>query len=111
MTFWIKKLNINGITVVPLNHHGRSKEQRIRQFIFELYKETYYLLDAATRRDFVWQASVYKIGKNDNRDDLLDACAYGLDVRNQFWHLITTTANRFKQLTGEVRVVGNNTPF
>jgi hypothetical protein len=88
MDFFLKQYGIRHITVVELHPHGRSKEARIRQFVSELYKETYYIQDPATRRDFTWQASLYKIGKKDNKDDLLDAAAYGLDVRNQYWHLI-----------------------
>lgn len=111
LTHFIKQLNINGVTIVPVNHHGRSKEQRIRQFILELYKQSYYLLDPATRRDFVWQASMYKIGVKDNRDDLLDAIAYGIDVRNKFWHLITTIGNRNKLIDGSCKVIEHCTPF
>lgn len=92
LCFWIqhflKEIHISHITVVELSPHGRSKESRIRQYIQELYREECYILDPTTRRDYVWQASVYKIGKSDNKDDLLDAIAYGLDIRNEFWHLI-----------------------
>lgn len=111
LTHFIKELNINGITVVPLRHHGRSKEQRIRLFIAELYKGSYYLHDLKTRRDFMWQASLYKIGNKDNRDDLLDACAYGIDVRNEFWHLITTIGQRNKLIDGTCKVEEHCTPF
>lgn len=110
LQFFLQKYNISGITVVELSPHGRSKESRIRQFVAELYKQTYYLKDPATRRDFVWQGSMYKIGKKDNRDDLLDAVAYGLDVRNEYWHLLTPP-RRATVFDGECSVVGNNTPF
>ena len=49
LTFFLKKLNINNIIVVPLKPHGRSKEARIRQFIAELYRQTYYLHNLETR--------------------------------------------------------------
>ena len=92
LAFWFKffmqKLGISHITIVELHPHGRSKEARIRQFVAELYKQTYFLHDPATRRDFTWQGSLYKLGKDKNRDDLLDACAYGLDIRNEYWQLI-----------------------
>ena len=113
--FWVnhflREYNIEGIQVVPLRPHGRSKETRIRLFIAELYKGTYFLHNPETRRDFVWQASMYKIGKKDNKDDLLDAIAYGVDVRNEYWHLIRSlnapsTINHHKQ-----SVVVHNTPF
>jgi len=112
LTFWMRKLNITEITVVPLSPHGRKKESRIRLFIAELYKETYYLYSPETKRDFVWQASLYKLGKSDNKDDLLDAISYGLDVRNEYWHLIYTLTGRKNVIDhAKCSVVGNNTCF
>lgn len=111
MQHFINEWRIEGIQIVPLSPHGRSKESRIRLFILELYNQSYYLLDHATRSDFVWQASMYKIGKKDNKDDLLDAVAYGLDMRNEYWHLITT-ARKTSVIEGQAcRVVADNTPF
>lgn len=113
--FWlskyIKELNIRGITVVPLKPHGRSKETRIRLFVQELYKGNYFILDEVSRRNFVWQASLYKIGKKDNKDDLLDAVAYGLDVRNEYWHLLHTINKRVTVNHQQRSVISFNTPF
>ncbi len=112
--FWLMKyiaqFQMHGLAVVPLKPHGRSKESRIRLFIAELYNESYYLHDPQTRRDFTWQASTYKLGKSDNKDDLLDACAYGLDVRNEYWHMISLLDFGLT-IEGECRVLTNNTPF
>lgn len=112
--FWInkyiEKFEMHGLAVVPLQPHGRSKEARIRVFISELYKGNYFIHDPATRRDFTWQASTYKIGKSDNKDDLLDACSYGLDVRNEYWHMIHCLDYGLT-VQGECRVIANNTPF
>lgn len=112
--FWLMKyiaqFQMHGLAVVPLKPHGRSKESRIRLFIAELYNESYYLHDPQTRRDFTWQASTYKLGKSDNKDDLLDACAYGLDVRNEYWHMISLLDFGLT-IDGEYRVLTNNTPF
>ena len=112
--FWLMKyiaqFQMHGLAVVPLKPHGRSKESRIRLFIAELYNESYYLHDPQTRRDFTWQASTYKLGKSDNKDDLLDACAYGLDVRNEYWHMISLLDFGLT-IDGECRVLTNNTPF
>ena len=114
LAFWLNKyivqFEMHGLAVVPLKPHGRSKEARIRLFIAELYKENYYVHDPKTRRDFTWQASLYKIGKSDNKDDLLDACAYGLDVRNEYWHMIGLL-DFGMTIDGECRVLTNNTPF
>lgn len=114
LEFWLMKyiaqFQMHGLAVVPLKPHGRSKESRIRLFIAELYNESYYLHDPQTRRDFTWQASTYKLGKSDNKDDLLDACAYGLDVRNEYWHMISLLDFGLT-IEGECRVLTNNTPF
>lgn len=111
LTHFIKERGITGIEVVPLKPHGRSKESRIRLFIQELYNNSYHIMDASSRRDFTWQASCYKIGKSDNRDDLLDAIAYGLDIRNEYWHLLTNLKKIVGTIEGECKVVGHNTPF
>lgn len=92
LKFWIdhfmRELGITHITTVELHPHGRSKESRIRQFVEELYKESYYILDEEAKRLITWQGSLYKFGKKNNKDDILDAAAYGIDIRNEFWSLI-----------------------
>lgn len=114
LAFWFQKYltiyNISEIAILPLKPHGRTKESRIRLFITDLYQQNYFIHDMATRRDFTWQASTYKLGKSDNRDDLLDACAYGLDVRNEYWGMITRL-NHGLLIDGDCRVVPSNTPF
>lgn len=111
MDHFIREMGITGITIVPLKPHGRSKESRIRLFIQELYNKSYFIMDAETRRNYTWQASLYKIGKPDNRDDLLDAIAYGLDIRNEYWHLIINKNRVSTWIEGECQVVPDNTPF
>lgn len=114
LAFWLNKYiemyGIKDLFVVPLKPHGRAKETRIRLFIAELYKLNYFIHDPKTRREFSWQASTYKMGKTDNKDDLLDAVAYGLDVRNEYWDKIVRIDYGLT-IEGECRVVGNNTPF
>jgi len=53
--------------------------------------------------------SAYKLGKSDNKDDLLDACAYGEDVKNEYWDKIKLSTSRL--IDSECAVVKNNTPF
>lgn len=111
MTKYLKDWNITGVHVVPLKPRNRSKEARIRLFIEEVIKGTYAIHDAC-RALWLWQAMKYKIGKKDNKDDILDAPAYGLDVRNEYWHLV----KNLKQsgmflLEGTSSVVEDNTPF
>lgn len=113
LQFWFTKyitdLGITGLTVVPLNPHGRSKESRIRLFIKELYAGNYYL-HHSTRPAFVFQAIKYKIGAKKNKDDLLDADSYGLDVRNEYWHLVGNLQTQSRK-TIAAKVEVNNTPF
>lgn len=113
LKFWVDKymreLQITGITVVPLNPHGRSKEARIRLFIQELYAQNYYLSHEA-RPAFVFQATKYRIGAKKNKDDILDCDTYGLDVRNEYWHLVgNLKTKQGTKLLASVQM--NNTPF
>jgi len=115
LAFWINYFlrlrNITHITVVELHPHGRSKESRMRQYISELYQLNFFIADPATRRDFTWQASLYKIGKKDNKDDLMDAIAYVQDIRNEFWHLIVPLKESFT-INGSCTVLDNyEAPF
>lgn len=113
LLFWFKKYmtdwQLNSIEVQPLKPAGRSKEARIRLFIAELYARNYSLF-ADVRTLFTWQAMAYKIGKKDNKDDILDAVAYGLDVRTLYWHMVTNLKARSLN-PSDLRVYTHNTPF
>jgi hypothetical protein len=113
LAFWFKELmgplGMNTIAVVELGSHGRSKEARIRQFVAELYNQSYWLSEKI-RAVFIWQAMKYKIGAKKNKDDFLDACAYGLDMRNEYWHLIKNN-RREEQFLLKAKVEDNNAPF
>lgn len=111
VNFFLNQLQIRHITVVELHPHGRSKEARIRQFVTELYKKTWFIHDPRCRREFTWQGSMYKFGKKENKDDILDAMAYGLDVRNEFWHLITPLRNNAHKVDHNICSVEHNSCF
>jgi len=111
--YWIKKymiqFSITGIMVVPLNPHGRSKEARIRLHIAEFYAKNYYL-SGKVRAPYVFQATAYKIGAKKNKDDLLDAAAYGMDVRNEHWeHVKNLKTEGLLAIAASVQL--DNTPF
>ena len=113
LLYWFNKYvtdwGITGIHIVPLKPAGRSKESRIRLFVAELYASNYYLF-SSVRATYTWQAMKYKIGKKDNKDDILDCVAYGLDVRNQYWHLVSNLRASGKfEVKATVQI--NNTPF
>jgi len=114
LKFWIEyfiiEWEISGIDVVELAPHGRSKESRIRAFIQELFLEEYYLANPAVKGIFSFQAKAYQVGKKDNKDDILDACAYGLDMRTEYWHLIGNNLGNIER-KALAAVVDNNTPF
>lgn len=112
LLFWLNKYiidwGITGIEIVPLKHKNRSKESRIRVFAAEACSGNYYIHKDALAV-WLWQAMKYKIGKDDNKDDILDACAYGIDMRAEYWHLIKN--NKVLALENSASVVTDNTPF
>ncbi|MGE4259168.1 MAG: head assembly cofactor [Candidatus Babeliales bacterium] len=113
LLFWLEKYikawKITGIDVVPLKPKNRSKESRIRTFVAELYTTSFYLGKSA-KALYVWQAMKYKIGQKENEDDILDAVAYSLDIRADYWHLIKNMKATGKWLV-ETEIVEDNTPF
>ena len=93
LCFWMEKYLSNmglteRISVVELSPHGRAKESRIREFISEVINGRYWILREQDRNIYSWYAHLYKIGKRDNRDDWLDAPAYGLDIRREYLELV-----------------------
>jgi len=115
LAYWtrecMKEAKITGIEVVELKRPTNvTKERFIRNFISEIYDSNYYFLREADRAKFVWQATAFRIGRKDNRDDWLDCPAMGLEVRNQFSHMLKV---RKDIRTGSkiARVRSNNTPF
>jgi hypothetical protein len=108
--YFINALGIKGIDIVELSPHGRSKEQRIRLFIQELLQGNYRHKTVEEKALFTWQAMAYKLGKKDNKDDILDAQSYGIDMRTDYWHLITNN-KVFIGNNESSAVVVDNTPF
>lgn len=113
LLFWTNKYmeawGIKNIVVVPLKPKNRSKESRIRTFVFEVISGQY-AIHAECRAQWLWQAMKYKIGKKDNKDDTLDATAYGLDMRSEYWPMITNL--RKLSITHQRHaVIEDNTPF
>lgn len=113
LLFWfnkyLPKFNMQHLVVVELSPRGRQKEQRIRTWISSVLSNGYEIYGDC-RQKIVWQAAQYKIGKTDNRDDILDGCAYGQDMINEHWDEIVSV--KLKAInTIEARVISNNTPF
>jgi hypothetical protein len=110
MEFYMKAMDIHGIDVVELQPHGRSKQSRIMAFIQELYAGTYVHASVEERAVFTFQANAYKIGKKDNKDDILDGQAYGMDMRRDHWDKIGRSLND-RLLQQQAYVIEDNTPF
>jgi hypothetical protein len=110
MEFYMKAMQIHGIDVVELQPHGRSKTSRIVAFIQELYAGTYVHASIEERAIFTFQANAYKIGKTDNKDDILDAQSYGLDMRRDHWDKIGRSLEN-RLLQQHAVVIEDNTPF
>jgi hypothetical protein len=117
LAFWFTKymteLGIQGILIVPLKPAGRTKEQRIRAFIQDCYAGNS-CHHPRTRGAFVFQATKYRVGKKENKDDILDCDAYALDIRNEYWYAVHN-ARRMRigavdALAGN-ELTDDNTPF
>lgn len=116
LQFWFTKymtdLQLYGIMIVPLKPKGRTKESRIRLFIQDLYSRNS-ALHPRCRPLFIFYAMRYKIGKKKNKDDLLDADAYALDMRSDYWKYICNNKRKAieSRAASKAAVVENNTPF
>lgn len=105
--------------IQELSSKNRAKEGRIRVSIQQLLgvekdgrnvKPTWYIADVEMRQRYVFQAMQFKIGKTNNKDDILDAPAYLEDIRTEYWGLVhSIPLNSPTQQSA--RVVPNNTPF
>ena len=90
----------------------KSKDSRIRLFVQQLLAKTAFIVDQNVRHKYVFQALSYKIGKKNNRDDILDAHAYIEDIRADpelwsFAHSISLNAAEKQRAL----VHGDNVPF
>lgn len=117
LKFWMDKYledaNLQDhIIVVPLETKKRSKDSRIIAFFNEAEMGNYYIKREEDRQKIIYQALEYKVGKKNNKDDLLDGCAYGLDIREEYWDVICTLSNPLADSAyGHAQVIENNTPF
>jgi len=112
LCFWMQKYLdnmglVDRIAIVELSPHGRAKESRIREQIAEFTNERYWILREEDRNIYSWYAHLYKIGKRDNRDDWLDAPAYGLDVRRDYMHLVKLITHRPEPSRNRAPIVYN----
>ena len=113
LAFWMNKYivqySLSDLVVLPVSPTAGTRNPA-SDFLSRIFMQRTIIHDPVTRRDFTWQASMYKVGKPNNRDDLLDACAYGQDVRNEYWQHISFLDHGIT-IEGTCRVIPNNTPF
>lgn len=114
LKFWMEKIMKEmelDIVVVELQPQGRHKTTRIKAFIKELLKGDY-SLHKEVRSAFLFQALAFKPERTDNKDDILDDAAYGLDMRAKYHDQILWLAqqgiNIFKRPTRTARVMAGN---
>jgi len=75
------------IQIIELKTGRRNKTSRIRVWIKSLLEGSY-SLHKDVRAVVLYQALGFKIERTDNKDDILDVCAYGMDVRREYGDLI-----------------------
>lgn len=109
----------NHFNIQDIMPKNRAKEGRIRtstQQLLGISKDsrviepTWYIADVDLRQRYIFQALQYKFGKQNQRDDILDAAAYIEDVRAEFWDLVYSFPLNTLQ-RNVATVVANNTPF
>lgn len=97
--------------VVEVTPKGKAKDSRIRVSVQQLLDKTWFIASPEARQRYVFQALAYKVGKNTNRDDILDAAAYLEDVRSdEYWPLVHSIPMN-ASLDLLAGVTGANTPF
>lgn len=101
------KLVPNHIELIPLiSGRGDPKISRIKAFIGLMGKKEYAI--ANTMLTFVTQAMEYNMTKKNNRDDLLDSCAYGPLMIEEHLSLIYA-ANSGQSLTDAIGQIQTET--
>ena len=87
LMFWLDHIRQEaGITsfppIVELKAWRRSKESRIDSWAQAALSGVYHIVDKHSYSVIVSEAARYTFGSDMNEDNVLDACAYGLDVMN-----------------------------
>lgn len=116
LEFWFKEeLQRVGMTehftFLPVNPRNKRKETRIVNSVKNLLEGNWYFADDDARQRYIYQALGYKIGKKDNRDDILDTCAYIETIREpEYWAVVNSVPlGRAVEDAGEL--LGTQMPF
>lgn len=104
----LQRMGLTGtIQIVELKPSGRHKLVRIQSHVSSLL-EASYTMSPKAYTDWLFQALSFKTDRKDNRDDLLDASAYGLDVRSDYHPLLVSLYLRSSSTKPRARVMDNN---
>jgi hypothetical protein len=111
LKFWmekaIAKLGLD-ITIIDLKPQQRFKTTRIVNWIKSLLIGDY-SLHAEARAQVLFQGLAFKKHRTDNKDDILDDGAYGLDIREEYHDQIMHYGSMTTQVsTQKARVMANN---
>lgn len=98
LLFWVKyfmeKLSLeNQIPIVEVTTNNATKIKRIQDYIAELLAGTAGMAMAA-RTVFSYFAGLYKLGKQNNRDDYLDCPSYSKQVMTKYPEHLIAGKNR-----------------
>lgn len=106
------EVSLQGITFVPCHPKGRSKNQRIKDYLKRI-QDGDNLLHPDVRADTIFQASRFNPLKKNNDDDTLDGEAYGEEVYHEHWAEIRYNAKTFDALGNKARVwnTADSAPF
>jgi hypothetical protein len=97
------------ISIVELKPRNRDKTGRIQVFVKEVFTPTYYI-EKKAQGQFLFQARAFRLDKKDNKDDILDCCAYGIDIRNEYGNMLISNpaAGQMAASSCGVHVMDNN---
>ena len=113
LKFWMEKAILEhegelDITIIDLKPQQRFKTTRIVNWIKALLTKDY-SLHADVRAQVLFQALAFKKHRTDNKDDILDDGAYGLDIREEYHDQIMFYGGITNHLANKkARVMANN---
>jgi hypothetical protein len=122
--FWLHKyleeFNITGIHCVEITSGGVPKNGRIGQWLKRIlpskrkdgdgYDPPHEFLSALVRNTVIWQISQFKPKRRDNKDDIIDNCAYAHKVMELFGDLIAIPSLSEELHFEQAHVIEFNTP-
>ena len=103
----------NHIEVVEIKPGIASKDGRIRSWVENVLSSNYYVRGAVAKALILWQGIRYRRGVKNNKDDILDGCAFGDYMVNKHRAELLYQFGMVPGLPTDIkaRVVPMNTPM